>query len=248
MNLERVIALRTNKTVYRDDDKAIKLFGSGYSKSDVMREALCHAVIEETELNVPKIIEVTGMDSKWAVITEYIPGKTLERLMHEHPEKNEEYMECLLDVQLEIHSQKADGLPNMRYCLINQIKKSPLDASTRYALLEELDNIPEHDKLCHGHLDPSNIIITPQGTPYILDWAYASTGNGAADAARAYLLMSYDGKTELAEKYLRLYCRKSDTAIQYIRKWIPIVAASQLIKCKSAERDFLMKRINIVEY
>lgn len=38
--LERVIAVRNNKTIYRDGDKVIKLFGSDFSKSDILNEAL----------------------------------------------------------------------------------------------------------------------------------------------------------------------------------------------------------------
>lgn len=247
MNLERVIALRTNKTVYCDDDKVIKLFGRDYSKSDVFSEALNHAKIEETGLKIPRIIEVVSMDSKWAIISEYIPGKTLERLMAEHPEKSDEYLDILVNVQLEINSMRADKLYPMRERLHNNIKSAPLNATTRYALHEALDELAEHDKLCHGHLDTSNIIITPKNEIYILDWAYASKGNASADTARAYLLMSYDGREELAEKYLRLFCRKSDTALQYVKKWIPIVAAAELIKCPASERDFLMKRIDVID-
>ena len=38
MKLDRIIAVRTSKTVYRDGDKAIKLFDEGYSKSDILNE------------------------------------------------------------------------------------------------------------------------------------------------------------------------------------------------------------------
>jgi hypothetical protein len=31
MNLEKIIAVRTAKTIYRDDDKVIKLMGAEYS-------------------------------------------------------------------------------------------------------------------------------------------------------------------------------------------------------------------------
>ena len=40
MNLERIIAVRTAKTVYRDEDKCVKLFDSDYSKAEVLNEAL----------------------------------------------------------------------------------------------------------------------------------------------------------------------------------------------------------------
>ena len=48
MNFDRVIAVRTNKTVYRDGDKCLKVFGEEYSKADVLNEALNQARVEET--------------------------------------------------------------------------------------------------------------------------------------------------------------------------------------------------------
>ena len=69
MKLDRVIAVRTGKTVYRDGDKTIKVFDEDYKKSDVLNEALNQARVEETGLNIPKVIEVTKVDGKWAIVT-----------------------------------------------------------------------------------------------------------------------------------------------------------------------------------
>ena len=41
---------------------------------------------------------------------------------------------------------------------------------------------------------------------------------------------------------------KSNTAIQYVQKWMPIVAASQSVKGNEHEREFLMSWIDVVEY
>jgi RIO-like serine/threonine protein kinase len=102
--------------------------------------------------------------------------------------------------------------------------------------------------VCHGDFNPSNIIIAKDGAPYILDWSHATQGNASADAARTYLLFKLDGNTEGADKYLDLFCKKTDTAKQYVQKWLPIVAASQLVKGKKAEREFLMHYIDVVDY
>ena len=55
MNLDRVIAVRTTKTVYRDGDLCIKVFNKEFTKADVLNEALNQAIVEGTGLNVPKI-------------------------------------------------------------------------------------------------------------------------------------------------------------------------------------------------
>ena len=50
MTLDRVIAVRTAKTVYRDGDLCVKVFNEDFSKADVLNEALNQARIEETGL------------------------------------------------------------------------------------------------------------------------------------------------------------------------------------------------------
>ena len=92
MKFENVIAVRKNKVIYRDGDNCIKLFNSEFSKIDVLNEALNQARIEETGLNIPKIKEVLTIDGQWAIISEYIEGKTLAELMEENPDKKEEYL------------------------------------------------------------------------------------------------------------------------------------------------------------
>ena len=88
MKLDRVIAVRNDKTIYRDGEKCVKVFNTDYSKADVLNEALNQARIEETGLNIPKILEVTMIDGKWAIVSEFIKGKTLAQLIEENEDRN----------------------------------------------------------------------------------------------------------------------------------------------------------------
>jgi tRNA A-37 threonylcarbamoyl transferase component Bud32 len=248
MKLENIIAVRTDKTVYRDEDKAIKVFSNNYSKANVLNEALNQARVEETGLNIPKLLEVTKIEDKWAIVTEFIEGKTLEQHMKENPHEYDEYLNLLVDIQLEVLSKKAELLNKLKDKMHRKISQTGLDATTRYELHTRLASMPDHDKVCHGDFNPSNIIISKGETPYILDWSHATQGNASADAARTYLLFWLAGETDKAEKYLNLFCKKSDTAKQYVQKWISIVAASQLVKGKEAERELLLRWIDVVDY
>ena len=62
-----------------------------------------------------------------------------------------------------------------------------------------------------------------------------------------YLLFALKDQ-ETADLYLKLFCKKSDTARQYVQQWLPIVAAAQLTKDNELEKDFLMKWIDVMEY
>ncbi len=248
MNFDRIIAVRTGKTVYRDGDKVIKVFDKDYKKSDVLNEALNQARVEETGLNVPKIYEVTSVDDKWMIVMEYIKGQPLEKLMLENPDKEDEYLNTFVDLQLLMHTKRAPLLNKLKDKMDRKIDESNLDATIRYELHNRLNAMPKHVKLCHGDYNPSNIIVTDNGEFYLLDWSHATIGNASADVARTYLLFKLAGKDDLAEKYLKQFCKKSDTARQYIEKWLPIVAASQSVKGKTEEREFLLKWVDVVDF
>lgn len=248
MKFDRIIAERKNKTVYRDGDKCIKVFDGEYSKADVLNEALNQARVEMCGLNIPKIISVNTVDGKWAITTDYVEGKTLSQLMKEHPERKNEYIEQLVDIQLSIHAHKCPLLTKLKDKMHRKISSSSIDATVRYELHTRLEGMPKHDKLCHGDLCPSNVIITEDGTPYVIDWAHATQGNASADAARTYLTFKLSGDSEAAEAYLTAFCKKSDTARQYVQKWMPIVAASQSVKGNPDERALLMSWVNVVDW
>ncbi len=248
MKLDRVIAVRNHKTIYRDGDKCIKVFDADYSKADVLNEALNQARIEETGLNIPKVLEVTMVEGKWAIVSEYIKGKTLAQLMEENPDKKDEYIALLVDLQLEVLSKKCPLLNKLKDKMNRKISETKLDATTRYDLHTRLEGMPKHDKVCHGDFNPSNVIIAEDGTPYIIDWSHATQGNASADAARTYLLFWLGGDMNGAKKYLDLFCAKSNTAKQYVQKWMPIVAASQSVKGNEKEREFLLSWVDVVDY
>ena len=248
MKLETVVAKRAEKTVYRDGDMAIKLFEKSFSKANVLNEALNQARVEETGLNIPKINEVCKIDGKWAIVSDFIEGETLASLMEKNPGKEDEYLELFVNLQISIQSKTAPLLNKLKDKMHRKISETTLDATTRYELHMRLDAMPTHTKVCHGDYNPSNIIISNDGIPFVLDWSHATQGNASADVARRYVLLKLEKKDALAEKYIRLFCKKTDTARQYVDQWLPIVAASQSVKGKAEEREFLLGWTNIADY
>ena len=248
MDLDRVIAVRNDKTVYRDGDDCIKVFAENYAKDDVLSEALNQARVEKTGLNVPAIKSVTTIENKWAIVSEFISGKTLDRIMKENPEKKDEYLGKFVDLQFEVQSKTCPKLNKLTDKMRDKISVAQIDENTRYELHTRLEGMPKHAKLCHGDFNPSNIIITESGKAYILDWSHATIGNASADAARTYLLFWLNGDISGAEKYLDLFCEKSGTDKRYVQKWMPIVAASQSVKGKPKEREFLLSWATVMDY
>lgn len=248
MKIDKILAEREHKKIYKSGNYVVKEFDNEFKKSDILNEALNQARVEETGLSIPPLAEVGKIDGKWSIVVDYIEGKTLAEIIKDDRANLKKYMEKFVDIQLEIHSKKSPLLNKLKDKMNRKISETNLDATTRYELHTRLEGMPKHNKVCHGDFNPSNIIISPEGNYYILDWSHATQGNASADAARTYLLFSLEGDTEAAEMYMDMFCKKSDTAKQYVQQWLPIVAASQSVKGKEKERDFLMKWIDVVDY
>ena len=246
---KQLISSSETKSVYRDGSTAIKEFCEGFPKAEVLNEALCTARVEDLPgLHVPKVLSVSVMDGKWSITREFIEGKTLQQLMDENPDKVQEYMEQMVDLQIDIHSKACPLLNKLKEKTIRALQEEEqLDANTRYDLLTRLDGMPKHTKLCHGDFEPSNIIVAADGAMYVVDWVHASQGNASADVARTYLLLSLKDAKK-ADMYMDMFCEKTGTEKRYVQGWLPIVAAAQLAKKRPEEKELLEKWVNVFPY
>lgn len=240
MNLEKIIAVRTSKTIYKDGNRVIKLFNEDYKKDDVLNEALIQARIESTEIDIPKIESVTMVDKKWAIVSEYINGVTLAKLLEDYEEKTDEYLDLFVNLQINMHQVKPPLLNDLRDKLKRKIELTDLIATQRYDLRLRLDSMPYKNAILHGDFVPSNVIISNSGKPYILDWSHATIGHPLADVAKSYLIIAADHNLDLATKYLSLYCEKTNTLVEDVMKWVPIRAAAALSKATPSQRKFLL--------
>ena len=243
MKLEKLIAVRNNKTVYRDGNKCIKVFNTPYSKSAIFAEASNQIMAEELGLKVPQILEVTQIDGNWAIVSEYIEGKTLEQLMNEHPENKEAYFRTFADLQTSIHKNDCPNLYRMKDELNNKIRNSELDATTRFDLHHRLEKMAKGIAVCHGDFNPSNIILSADGIYYTTDWALSSCGDPLADVAQTYIMFLLANKEDDAELYLDMYCSESNTDKEKICEWIPLIAAAMSIRRPEWEKNVLLKCI-----
>jgi tRNA A-37 threonylcarbamoyl transferase component Bud32 len=247
--MSKVISKRDNKVVYQEGKTAVKLFGEKFSKADILNEALNQARVEETGLNIPKIIEIKTIDGKWAIIMDYIKGTTLDQLIEKNPTKLNDYLNLFVDLQLQVQSKRSNRLTFLKDKMHRKVEAAAkeLDATLRYDLHSRIDAAPKHEKICHCDFVPSNIIISDDNVPYILDWSHATQGNGSADAAITYLGFQIEGKQKIADKYLDLFCKKTDTAKQYVQSWMPVAAASKIPTQTDKTKETLLKFINVVD-
>lgn len=249
INLDNPIAVRKTKTVYRDGDKTIKLFIENYSKADILNEALNQARVEEgTDLNIPKLIEVSRIDNRWGLVSEFVEGTTLAEMLENEPEKEDEILNKFVDVQLNILSKTVPLLNRMKEKYKRKINSLNLTDNIRYELLQRLDGMKDHVKLCHGDFNPSNVVIKENGEVSILDWSHVTIGNASSDAANTYMQFIMDGNNDRAEKYLEIFSEKSGISKNLVQRWLPIVAASRKAKGLPEEQELLDRWLDVLDY
>lgn len=246
-----LIAEKTEYNVYKEGNLALKVYHDEKYKEKCLYAALTHARVETTLVNsfvkMPIIHEVSVIDGKWFVAMDWIEGKSLGQLMKENPDKLETYVNQFIEIQTELHAQYMPLLSKLKDKMARQIKSlGQIDEIKKYELLTRLDSMPKHIKLCHYDLLPDDIIINDVGT-YVINWGSARQGNASADVAKTYMLLCLN-YPEAAEMYLNKYCLKTGTAKQYVQKWLPIVAAAQLIKNIPEEKPLLMRWLDVVDY
>lgn len=244
IDADRIIAIRTDKIVYRDGNTVLKVFDPSYSTADIFNEALNQARIEETGFPVPKIMEILKLDGKWAIRREYAEGITLQRLMQEKPENRESYLDLFTDVQRDIFSLKAKQLNRQKYKLAQRISRAPISEEQREVLLQALFSLPDGSATLHGDFIPSNLVLLPGGGHCVLDWTHVTEGNANEDVARTYLQLLRRFGESTAERYLALYLSKSEARRADVFAWMASAAVALLALCRPSERSFYLEKLN----
>lgn len=237
---------RRNHKIYVDENNVYKIFNKGYSKHDVFAEAFITTLVENSGIAVPSIQEISIKDEQWFLKFPFIEGETLFSFMKKDPDNIDKYLDKFISIQTDIHRKKCPKLPIQKEKFADYINLSHLDKYLKIDLLDMLNSSPKHRKLCHGNLTPHNIILC-DNKAYITDWNHACQGNASADVARTYLWMKIN-MPDKADTYLKKFCKATNTSVQYVKNWIPIVAAARLAKNIPEEASFLSKFISVIDY
>lgn len=245
---KKVIYKSSCKEVYLEGDKIVKSFDSSFPKANVLNEALNQARVEETDLHIPRIYEVRTVDGRWEIVMDYVEGKTLAQIMAEDKANEEKYLSEMVALQMEMHRKKVPLLPRLKDKMQQKIAQTAFSDAVKYELQVRIDSMPKHLKLCHGDFCPENIIVTPKGEYYIIDWSHATQGNARCDAARTYLTFCLHDSKEKAEKYLDIFSEKTGIPKTFVQRLLPVVAASQSVKGNKEEAALLSKWVDVVEY
>ncbi|MCL2197822.1 MAG: phosphotransferase [Defluviitaleaceae bacterium] len=226
LNLE-VIGKGATTTVYRDGNKAIKLYVNA-PPNEAENEANRQRFAVNAGLPVPAVFGVRHInDNMVALDMEYIIGKPLmQQKMDADERKNA--IETLVKLQCAIHRVEAIGQPKQADRIAQKIKNTPhIFATEKSRLLESLGRpATDCNSLCHGDFHPLNIIYDGD-KHWIIDWVDATAGNPLADACRTYLLFK-QFITRQAGIYLSAFCKEANVKSEDVLSWLPVLAAARL--------------------
>lgn len=245
MNLGNPIAKGNTAKIYLSENKIVKVFYDFLPDTESIKEANKQKYAYSCGLPVPKILDVTKINGKQAIIMEYIKGEILGELLFKDKEQAEYYLNISVDMQLEIHSIIPNSIESMYDKLYSQIETvNKLDKRQKSYLLKKMESITYENRLCHGDFHLFNLIKTDEQV-VVIDWVDSSAGDIRADIYRTYLLYSQIS-SELADMYLRLYCEKSDLLRSDIFQWAPIIAGARLSESVSSENS--ERLLKIIDY
>lgn len=240
MNLDRVIAVRTQKTVYKDGEESVKVFGGEYSAADVLSEALCLARAAEAGIRVPEVRAAEKTDGRWAIVTEYVDGQTADALMKAHPEKRKEYLGMLVRLQISVHEKACGLLPRLTDKIGRGIALAKSYGADGEALNALVSTLPEKNCFCHGDFNPTNAVFTEEGEEYLLDFSHAAAGDPLTDAAITYLYFYLREGERAAEEYLGIFLAESGAGEAEAKKRLPLAAAVWLLRANEEEKEKLL--------
>lgn len=232
------IATGNTAKIYLHESNIVKVFNDYLPPTESEYEANKQRFAYSCGLPVPKVLEVTKIDGKQAIIMEYVEGKTIGDLLLGNRERMEYYIGISIDIQREIHQIPTNSLETISDKLCRQLEATPhLDKSQKAMLMKKLNSMIYESRLCHGDFHLFNLVMSDDKVT-IIDWVDATAGDIRADVCRTYLLY-LQVSVELAELYLRLYCEKSGLLKVDILQWLPILAGARLdnnVSTESAER------------
>jgi len=243
LDLEIVGEGATTK-IYRDGDKAIKLYVNT-PPNEAENEARLQSYAVKMGLPVPIVYGVRKIDdSLTALDMEYISGKPL---MHEKMNSSERHIaiQTMVKLQCSVYSVNAVGLPKQSDKIKWKIKQNNyIDKAVKENLLSLLNDLDTcSSNLCHGDFHPLNTMF--DGKRYwIIDWVDASAGNPLADVCRTYLIFK-QFSLRLSGIYLCYFCKESGTTQNDILSWLPVIAAARMSEnMDNKARMSLMKIID----
>jgi uncharacterized protein (TIGR02172 family) len=249
---------RTADVYAWDDGRVVKLFHEWMSQESIDHEARICQIVYEAGVKSPRIDDTISVEGRRGIVYERLDGTSMLAELRQRPWQMIRWARVMGELHAAMHASTAPDLPSLKESMrwkIERIKIVP--EAIRQMALDQLDHLPEGDRVCHGDFHPDNILITGHG-PIVIDWNNACAGDPAADVARTSLLFQIgrapdtswlmarleDGLRHLSHRtYLRRYSQCSTITPEQIAAWALPVWVVRAYEGITDEHPTLLARI-----
>lgn len=162
----------------------LKLYDKEFPRNKIEREFdNTLSVYNLQRLLVPKPLKLIEKNNRLGIIFEKIEGISLMTLFQQNPIRYFTYGKIIANLHRRIHEIFLLNIPSQVESFTDSIEKSELLNKKEKILLHRLLQDNAMTRLCHGDFHHGNIIMTPKGDFYIIDWMDAFYGDPLLDVA-----------------------------------------------------------------
>jgi thiamine kinase-like enzyme len=252
---------RTAEVFEIDDTKVLKLFNEYMPKSLIEYEFEFSYKAKELFRFAPKAYEIITYQNQIGIIYERVFGEELSYILQNDITKAKKFGREMGKLHSEMHKISSNNLPSQKNRYKNDILESKdILEDKANVLLSQLDSFEKNNILCHGDFHLGNIMFKDNNY-YVIDWMNCCKGHPEADVCRTLIMFETpfieicikpeikhlvkDIFSKLKKEYLNSYFQNSESTLDKVEKWRPIVAAARIKEKIPGELNWLLSMINI---
>jgi Ser/Thr protein kinase RdoA (MazF antagonist) len=175
--------------------RVVKLFKAGVSRVLPRHEARMTRAVVAAGVSAPEVFDEVELEGRFGIVMSRLDGPTLLQACRTGAVTFEQAGAIIASLAISVH--RTTPPPDVL------LLREHMDASLRLnggilpkhfatGILALIDRLSPADGLCHGDLNPGNVIMTAEG-PRLIDWTEAKRAPAAFDLA-----FSHVGLAEIA--------------------------------------------------
>lgn len=235
--MDRLISIKTGKSVYKDDSLVFKVFYS----DDIFafEEAFKQSLARSLGVVVPFVKGVETVGENYAMVSDYIKGKSLLTLLKNGEIGQRQAIEILAKAQNDVNEKQTNALISNREYFSKGIIRSDLDEKCKQKALKKLLELSGKSCLCHGNLGLKDVVVWQQGY-FVTGWGRAYSGDYVSDVAITYVNLVHYCSEDLAQEFLKTALGDNEK----FNDWLFVCAVALQKQFVCEKQPVLLKIIN----
>lgn len=228
-------------TIYKEDGFLYKEISRKFPIGEILNQVKKNVTLESV-YPVQKTYNIEFTKDLYIIKKDYFDGENFMDYFMRHPKNQNDLLLKMVLKQREINKINVKLGLYVNDLIIKYINKIELDEEIKNTMINELNNMPKVNNLCHGDYHPYNILVKNDEL-LVIDWDNAINGNYLFDIARTFILI-YNQNIEFAMAYFMVNNSIEKIDMDEFKKYLSYVAVECLNEtANSSNKELLMKFI-----